>query len=78
MKVYKRDCEVEGNKAHEVIFRKGGNKFEAYVSFPDIRNKFGKFQKKFFDSKENSDGPFSQVGSCSLTRNMPSMMQMSL
>lgn len=41
VKAYKRDCEGEGNKAHEVIFAKGGNKFGAYVSFPYTEYEFG-------------------------------------
>lgn len=49
IKVYKRDCEGVGNKAHEVIFRKGGNKFGAYVSFPHIGDEFGKCLTNFFN-----------------------------
>jgi len=49
VKAYKRDCEGEGNKAHELIFRKGGNKFGAYVSFPDTEYEFGKSPTNFFD-----------------------------
>jgi hypothetical protein len=42
VRAYKRDCEIEDNRSHEVVFRKGGNAFGAYVSFPDTGYEFGK------------------------------------
>ena len=55
VKTYKRNCEGkghgegEGNKAHEVIFSKAGNKFGAYVSFLNTEYEFGKCLTNFFD-----------------------------
>jgi hypothetical protein len=43
MRAYKRGCEIEDNRSHELVFRKGGNTFGAFVNFPDTGYEFGKY-----------------------------------